>query len=148
VPVKEEETLLIPLKDSLATYAIEVFALSGGDWAEAKTTLTVDQPVRADLDVPPAVAADDRVLGKRRASAASGQLQVRLTCGGEQVELTDPRGRIVRAGDLLDSPAELAFRVRPGSWIAEVTDASTQEADRVEAFVGTPGKFKSYVRQL
>jgi hypothetical protein len=148
VPVKGEETILVPVKDALTTYAIEVFALSAGDWSDAKTTLTIDQPVRVDLDVPPAVAAEDRVLGKLRAASAGGRVQIRLACGGEVVELTGPKGQIVRADDLLDSPAELAFFVRPGTWVAEVKDAATGEIDRVEALVGTPGKFKSYVRQL
>src|SRR5262249_30578888 len=78
----------------------------------------------------------------------SGEVTVRLTCSGEQVELLRADGKPVRSGEVLKSPADLKFLVRPGSWVAEVTDAATSEIDRVEAFVGTPGKFKSYVRQL
>jgi hypothetical protein len=147
VPVAGEETLVVPLKDSLATYSIEVFAIADGDWTEAKTTVTVDQPVRADLDLPAAVAHDDRVLGRIRAAASSGELTVRVACSGEPIELFRG-GKPIGSGEVLASPIELEFFVRPGTWIAEVTDARSSEKDRAEAFVGTPGKFKSYVRQL
>src|SRR5207249_3431121 len=48
----------------------------------------------------------------------------------------------------LPSPAELEFPATPGRYRAMVTDAATGETDVAEIEVGTPGRFRSVVREL
>lgn len=142
VPVRGEETVRIPAGDTLTTFVVEAFALAGGDWAQERASFVVDRPVRADLDLPPAVHAADRVTGRLRVAAAGGQARVRLTRDGEAVVL---RGA---DGEAIATPAELAFDARPGAYVATVEDAATGERDVVEVHVGTPGRFRSLLREV
>jgi hypothetical protein len=142
VPVSGEETVRIPAGDALGSFAVEVFALAGGDWAQERASFVVDRPVRADLDLPATVYEADKVTGRLRASAASGRAVVRLTRDGAAVALAGG------SEAAMATPVELAFDVRPGRYVATVEDAATGERDVVEIHVGTPGKFRSLVREV
>ena len=87
VPVGDHEQVIIPLGDSLGTFTVEAFVLDGGDWTAAKSTVVVDQPVRVDLEVPPAVHVHDRVFGRVRIATSSGRALASLTCDGGAVLL-------------------------------------------------------------
>ncbi len=147
VPVAGSEELVIPLGDSLGTFTVEAFALTDGDWTETRHSLVIDQPVRIDLEVPPAVHPDDTVRGRLRAATASGRARIRLTCDGDDVELLGSRGGEVAAGELA-SPVELEFVLRPGVYLARVEDAESDDSDTLEIRVGEPGKLKSYGREI
>lgn len=146
--VRGSAVIVLPLGGALTTYTIEVFAWARGDWATAETTLVVDQPVRVDLDVPPCVHPDDKVLGHLRATAATGQVRVRLRCDGQPVELRRADGRVVSPTAVSPGPLELTFWLRPGRYEAHAEDAMTGEPDDAEVEVSEPGRFKSYVREL
>lgn len=146
--VRGSTMITLPLGGALTTYTIEVFAWARGDWATAEATLVVDQPVRVDLDVPPCVHPDDKVLGHLRATAATGQVRVHLHCDGQPVELRRADGRVVTPTAVSPGPLELTFWLRPGRYEAHAEDAMTGEPDDAEVEVGEPGRFKSYVREL
>lgn len=148
VSIEGSGRVSFPAKGSLGTYAVEVFALAGGDWCAAETTLDVDLPVRIDLDLPPAVHPEDRVTGRLRAAARGGELRVRVTVDDAPVALSRVDGASVAPGEVLPSPVELTLPARPGRWLAEVEDTTSGVTDRLTLDVGTPGKFKSYVREL
>jgi hypothetical protein len=148
VDVDGEAAIDVVLGGSLTSYSVEVFAFKGGDWAAAKTTFDVDQPVRADLDLPPAVHPEDRVLGKLRAKASGGKLRARVTLEGAPVPLLRANGQAIEGEELLNSPIELHLSVRPGRFVAEVEDVISGELDRVEIDVGVPGRFKSHLSRL
>ena len=158
VPVHKETRVVIPLSDALATYAVEAFAVAGGDWCLARRTLTVDQPVRIDLEIPPAVHPQDRAYGTLRANALGGRARITLRRNGEAVALGERAGpqagrvggdRSVNPKPIeVHTPCERHFLVRPGTYTADVEDLTTQERDSVQRHVGTPGRFKSHVRQL
>ena len=141
VPVRGTETVRIPAGDSLGTFTVEAFVLAEGDWVQATAAFAVDRPVRADLDVPPAVHESDRVIGTLRVATASGRARVSLTRDGQAVAL---RG----IGTEIATPAELQFEVRPGVHLATVEDLASGETDRMEVIVATPGKFRSLVREV
>jgi hypothetical protein len=141
VPVRGTETVVIPVGDGLGTFSIDAFALAGGDWVARQQSFTVDKPVRADLDLPPAVHESDRVTGTLRIAAASGRAKVSLTRDGAPVTLSGDAAEIA-------TPAELRFDVRPGAHVATVVDVATGASDRVEATVAVPGKFRSLVREV
>jgi hypothetical protein len=142
VPVAGEHEMAIPAGDSLATYAVEAFTLIEGDWCEARKTLTVDKPVRVDLELPPAVHPEDEVFGRLRAATDSGKARVTLTRDGEAVSLPGIDDAAI------DTPTQCEFLVKPGTYLARAEDVSTGEVDSLELFVGTPGRFKSYAKEL
>ena len=142
VPVDGTKEVVMDVGDSLGTFAVEAFALDGSDWTDASATVTVDKPVRIDLELPPAVHHGDEVVGRVRAATASGQARVRLTRDGEPVAL---RGG---DGDLVRTPAELELDVTPGTYVATVEDPESGETDRVELAVGEPGRFRSHAKEL
>lgn len=148
VEVSGEETIELPLGDALGTFTLEAFALADGDWTRTRETVVVDQPVRVDLDVPPAVFEDDVVTASFRAAAASGQARVSLTRDGTPVELLAHDGAALPTDGALPSPVEARFRVAPGEYVATVEDAATGERDRVSVLVGTPGELRSYAREV
>ena len=142
VPVSGSCEVTIPAGDTLGSFAVEAFALIDGDWTDARSTVVVDKPVRVDLELPPAVHKDDRVVGRLRASTSSGRGKVRLTRDGEPVPL---RGA---DGDVVETPAELELDVVPGNYVASVEDVRSGETDAVEITVSEPGVVKSYVKEL
>jgi hypothetical protein len=142
VPVAGECELTISAGDSLATYGVEAFVLAEGDWYEARKILTVDKPVRVDLELPPAVHPEDHVLGRLRAATDSGKARITVTRDGETVSLPGSDAAVI------DTPKQIEFPVKPGTYLARVEDVSTGEADSIELFVGTPGRFKSYAKEL
>lgn len=148
VPVREREQVRIPLGDTLSSFAVEAFALAGGDWTEARAGVVVDQPVRVDIEAPPAVQPGDVVRGRVRAHAASGKARVRLARDGHTVALRRADGQAVVADAVLDTPVELAFDVAPGLHLAEVTDARSGDTDAMELLVEPPGRFKHQSREL
>ncbi|TDI48234.1 MAG: hypothetical protein E2P02_01445 [Acidobacteria bacterium] len=142
VPVSGSREVTIPVGDTLGSFAVEAFALIDGDWTDARSTVVVDKPVRVDLELPPAVHKDDRVVGRLRASTSSGRGKVRLTRDGAPVTL---RGI---DGDVVETPAELELEVVPGTYVAIVEDLTSGDTDAVEITVGEPGVLKSYVKEL
>jgi hypothetical protein len=148
VPVSGQEEVRVALGDTLSTFVVEAFALHGGDWVEARASVVVDQPVRVDLDLPPAVHRGDHVRGGLRAHATSGQARVRLACDGAAVALRRTDGSMVQADEVLATPVELVFDVVPGSYRAEVVDAAGGAADALECLVGVPGRFKHLAREI
>ena len=62
---------------------MEAFGMVDGDWNETRASLTVDKPVRVDLELPPAVHPGDRVTGRLRAATASHRARISLTRDGE-----------------------------------------------------------------
>ncbi len=148
VEVDGRTTLELPLADALGTFTIEAFAITKDDWLRVKDTVVVDQPVRAELDVPPAVFPDDLVTATFRAAAQSGSARVSLTRDGLPVELFTSDGVRVEQAASLTTPVELRFRVLPGEHVATVSDAVTGEEDRVRRLVSEPGELKSYAREV
>ncbi len=142
VPVSGAKEVVIPVGDALATYAVEVFALADGDWVEACESVIVDKPVRIDLELPPAVALEDDVTGRLRAVTSSGKARISLTRDGEAVLFPGSDEPVI------DTPKQIEFPVKPGTYLARVEDVSTGEVDSVEVWVGTPGRFKFYAREL
>jgi len=145
VPVCAAKEVEISLSDSLGTFTIEAFAMLDGDWTQNRTSVVVDKPVRVDLEVPPAVHLDDKVVGRLRAITRSRKARVTLMCDGKPVALRD--GNPIDALSI-DTPVELAFYVKSGTYSATVADSSTGETDSIEVVVGEPGKFKSYAKEL
>jgi hypothetical protein len=148
VPVSGQEDVRVALGDTLSTFVVEAFALHGGDWAEARASVVVDQPVRVDLDLPPAVHPGDRVRGGLRAHVTSGRARVRLACDGAAVSLRRADNSMVQPDEVLATPVELVFDVVPGSYRAEVADAAGGETDALERQVGVPGRFKHLLREV
>ncbi|WP_428267678.1 alpha-2-macroglobulin family protein [Haliangium sp.] len=148
VPVRGSEQLRIPLGDSLTTLAVEAFALHRGDWVERKAQVVVDQPVRADLELPPAIHPGDRVRGRLRVHVTGGRARVRLRCDDRDVPVRRPDGGRVEPGAVLPTPIELDFDAGPGRWQAEVEDVDGGERDRVEREVTAPGRIRHLVREL
>jgi hypothetical protein len=142
VPVSGSETVSVALGESLTTFTVEAFALHQGDWAQARARLTVDQPVRLDLELPPSVHPEDRVSGRLRVATASGQARVTVTRDGEPVS-TDPG-----TTGVLGTPLVLKLPVKPGVYRAEVEDPESGERDAVELTVDEPGKLRSVARQV
>jgi hypothetical protein len=121
---------------------VEAFALADGDWVEERKTLTVDKPVRVDMELPPAVHPEDEVTGYLRIATASGKATLSLTRDGEAVPFPGSDGSVI------DTPKRIEFPVRPGTHVARVEDVDTGEVDAVEVSVDTPGRFKSYSKEL
>lgn len=144
VPVTGQETVRIPLGDSLGTFAVEAFALTGADWVRTTTAVVIDQPVRVDLELPPAVHPDDHVIGRLRAATASGRARLSLTCDGQPVALRGVPGDF----DTIATPVELELDVAPGHYVATVEDPVSGELDTIELDVEVPGKFRTQARQL
>ena len=142
VPVSGSREVSIPVGDTLGSFAVEAFALIDGDWTDARSTVVVDKPVRVDLELPPAVHKDDKVVGRLRVSTSSGRGKVRLTRDGAPVPL---RGA---DSDVVETPAELELEVVSGTYVAIVEDLASGETDAVEITVGEPGVLKSYVKEL
>ena len=108
----------------------------------------VDQPVRVDLERPPAIHAADHVTGRLRVATASGRSRIRLECDGKPVAAVRADGTEVDAIEEHAGPLSLSFKAGPGAWLASVEDAESGESDGVEVDVGRPGKFRSLVRQM
>ncbi|OQW90731.1 MAG: hypothetical protein BWK78_06300 [Thiotrichaceae bacterium IS1] len=148
VPVTETaRDLVLPVGEALTTWVVETFALRHGDWAQARTTVVVDQPVRIDLEVPPAVYPQDNVVGRLHVVTASGTARLRLYCDGQPVELRS--GKLTLCDpDFIVTPAELEFSVTPGFYQAIVEDLHTHDKDSIETTVQEPTKVKSYRKAL
>ncbi len=139
--------LVLPVGEALTTWVVETFALRHGDWAQARTTVVVDQPVRIDLEVPPAVYPQDNVVGRIHVVTASGTARLRLHCDGQPVELRS--GKLTWCDpDSIVTPAELEFSVTPGHYQATVEDPHTHDTDSIETTVQEPTKVKSYRKAL
>jgi HPt (histidine-containing phosphotransfer) domain-containing protein len=139
--------LVLPVGEALTTWVVETFALRHGDWAQARTTVVVDQPVRLDLEVPPAVYPQDNVVGRIHVVTASGLARLRLHCDGQPVELRS--GQLTWCNpDSIVTPAELEFPVTPGHYQATVEDLHTHDTDSIETTVQEPTKVKSYRKAL
>ena len=102
-----------------------------GTGAQERASFVVDQPVRADLDLPPAVHPGDHVTGRLRVSSASGRAVVRLSCHGR-------RRRCPGLRDAIATPAEMSFAARPGLYAASVEDAATGRATAWKCTWGSP----------
>lgn len=149
VPVTGAEQVTVPLGDALATLTVEAFALARGDWAQARTQVVVDQPVRVDLELPPAVHPEDKVVGRLRVSTPSGRARVSLTRDGKPVPLRNARGcQPAKENEEIATPAMLELAVHPGTHVATVTDPDSGEQDRAEVVVAEPGRFRSMAREL
>jgi hypothetical protein len=148
VEVDGRTTIELPLEDALGTFTVEAFALTGADWARAKETVVVDQPLRVDLVVPPAVHPEDEVSGTLRAAAAGGDVRVTLTRDGESVTPRLHDGAALEPTTVMPSPVELSFALSPGVWVAEVEDVATGARDSIERIVDAPGELRSYVREV
>ena len=138
--------LKVPSGDGLGTFSVEAFAFHDGDWEAVSRDLLVDQPVRADLELPAAARAGDDVEGTLRVATPSGRARVRLTHDGSAVALRTHDG-----SDLAEevyTPAFLTFPVTPGTYRALVEDAESGEVDEVEAVVAEPGRMRTLARQL
>lgn len=149
IPVEREAELSVPVADSLASFTIEAFALTGGDWTRSATTVTVTQPVRADLELPPAIHPGDTVTGVLRVDTGSGRSSVRLTLDGQPVPLrVAADDKPLDGGEDIATPAVLSFEAGPGLYRAWVQDADSGETDAVERRVDEPGRFQGYRREL
>ena len=148
VTVDGEVHVDLPLADSLGTFTVEAFAVSRRDWARQQRTVVVDQPVRADLVLPPAIHPGDAVAGTVRAAARSGRVRLSLTRDGDPVALRDRAGRPIDPARAYDSPLEARFDAAPGAYVAAVTDADTGETDGLERIVSAPGQLRSLAREL
>ncbi|MCP4040340.1 MAG: hypothetical protein GY731_00080, partial [Gammaproteobacteria bacterium] len=148
VPVRGREEVVIPLGDLLGVYTVEAFALASGEWASADTSVIVDQPVRVDMELPPAVHPEDLVTGRLRAATGSGKGTVVLTRDGQNVSLRDTGGREIIAGEDLETPMELEFDLAPGTYLARIEDAASGETDSMQSTVEVPGQFRSYAREM
>lgn len=137
----------IPLPDSLATFTVEAFLLADGDWQRVRQSVVVDQPLRVDLELPPAIHAEDVVYGRLRAAAGSDRLRVSLTCDDAPVELLH-RGSPITSEQELASPSELTFRARPGRYRARVVDVVSGEQDELDVVVEAPGKHRFLAKEL
>jgi hypothetical protein len=142
VRVSKSQEVVIPLGDMLGTFAVEAFALVGGDWNDAQTSVVVDKPVRIDLELPPSVHADDVVAGRLRATTSSGRGKITVTRDREPLSLKGANG------DTFETPVELELDVVPGTYVARVEDPETGETDTIELTVSEPGVSKSYVKEL
>jgi len=139
--------LVLPVGEALTTWVVETFALCHGDWAQARTTVVVDQPVRIDLEVPPAVYPQDNVVGRLHVVTSSGTARLRLHCDGKPVELRS--GKLTWCNpDSIVTPVELEFSVTPGHYQATVEDLHTHDTDSIETTVQEPTKVKSYRKAL
>lgn len=148
VPVTETtRDLVLPVGEALTTWMVETFALRHGDWAQARTTVVVDQPVRIDLEVPPAVYPQDNVVGRIHVVTSSGTARLRLHCDGKPVELRSGQLTLCNP-DLIMTPTELEFSVIPGHYQATVEDLHTHDTDSIETTVQEPTKVKSYRKAL
>lgn len=176
VPVTGTQEVIIPLSDSLGTFAVETFALSEGDWTSTQTTVQVDKPVRIDLELPPTVYPQDKVIGRLHAVTDSPQAEISLTLNGRMANMLlavrlfeshnshlpkmvplhegslrggrkSLRGRRIYAFRM-NTPVELEFYVQSGTYLAKVVDCSTGETDSIELVVGELGKFNSYAKEL
>ncbi len=139
--------LVLPVGEALTTWVVETFALRHGDWAQARTTVVVDQPVRIDLEVPPAVYPQDNVVGRLHVVTSSGTARLRLHCDGQPVELRSGQLTLCNP-DSIVTPAELEFSVTPGHYQATVEDLHTHDTDSIETTVQEPTKVKSYRKAL
>ncbi|KOR33144.1 hypothetical protein TI05_02835 [Achromatium sp. WMS3] len=148
VPVtKTGYDLVLPVGESLTTWVVETFALHNGDWAQTHTNVVVDQPVRIDLEVPPAVYPEDDVVGRIHITTPSGNAKLRLHCDNQPVALRS--GQLtLHDPELINTPTELEFAVKPGFYQAIVEDLLTHETDSIEATVQEPTKVKSYRKAL
>jgi hypothetical protein len=141
-------TVKLPLPDSLATFTVEAFALLDGDWQRQRAAVVVDQPVRVDLELPPAIHPGDGVVGRLRAASGSGQLRVSLERDGVPVVLDTAKGQTVAKDATLRGPIELSFAAAPGQYKAVVEDVDSGETDRLEREVTEPGKLRYTAREL
>lgn len=148
VQADDAAELEIPVADVLGTFTVEVFCVDRSDWAHQRATVIVDQPVRADLVVPPAVHDGDQVTGTFRGAATGGSVRLSLTCDGQPVPLRDPQGAAIAADAILPSPAEVRFDVRSGVYLATTTDVASGASDTLQRIVSVPGEIRSYVREL
>jgi hypothetical protein len=112
-------------RHSLTTLAVEAFVLAEGDWVQSRTSVVVDQAVRVDLELPPAIYPEDRVLGRLRAATASREAWVTLKRDGQLVPLRPTDKRSIINTEHIVTPVELEFDAHPGSYIATVEDLST-----------------------
>ncbi len=145
VSVNGKKDVVIPLSDSLGSFSIETFAICEGDWIQNQSTIVIDKPVRVDLELPPVIYPNDKIIGQLRAIANNGQALISLTCNGKTVALC--------SGEPIDylrinTPAFLEFYVSSGIYLASVEDISTGETDSIKLVVGKLGKFKYYAKEL
>jgi hypothetical protein len=102
VSVSGTKEVVIPLSDSLATFTVEAFAMSEGNWTQNKTTVVVDKPVRVDLELPLAVHANDKVRGRLRAITHSRKARITLTHNGNRVAFDSQP--LFEKGEVVDTP--------------------------------------------
>ncbi len=148
VSVSGTKEVVIPLSDSLATFTIETFAMSEGNWTQNQTTVVVDKPVRVDLELPLAVHPDDKVMGRLRTITTSRKARITLTHNGNRVAFESHLAPLLEKGEVVDTPVELEFIVKSGAYVSKVFDHLTGETDTTEMIVGEPGKLTSYVKEL
>jgi|GEM_PF-1108408 len=149
VDVEGDTVVDVPLADALGTFTVEVFALGDGDWARTQETVTAEQAVRVELDVPPAVHPGDEVVCSLFASCASRRARVRLLCDGDLVELRTDDGVSVSADVDVELPMTLRFSAQPGLWRAEVVDGHDDtKRDAVEVFIGAPGELRTLAKEV
>lgn len=148
VSVSGADDISIPMGDAPGTFSVEAFAMDHGDWTQRSTSVIVDQPVRIDLELPPAVHPRDQVTGRLRGVSASGQARISLMCNGKPVLFANAGKSSDVCADAVNTPTELTFSVRPGTYTATIEDLTSGETDAVEAQVGEPGRFRFYTKKL
>jgi hypothetical protein len=150
VEVDGEATVEIAAGESLAAFSVLAFTLVDGAPTQRETRVQVDQPVRADLDLPLEIADGDVAFASLRVASSSPRALVTLSRDGVDVPLTLDGGEVggSAAGLEVSSGARLRFAVAAGRWRARVEDLQTGETDAVDVVVGKPGAFTRITREL
>ena len=149
IEVDGEVTVEVPVGESLAAFQVLAFTLVDGAPAQRESRVQVDQPARADLDLPLEIADGDVANAVLRVSTRSGRAVVSLTRDGVAVAMfNDGVGLGDGASHEVGSGARLTFPVVAGRYRAQVQDVQTGERDTVDVSVGTPGVFARLSREI
>lgn len=130
----------------LGQLEVDVLGVTRGDWASARASLAVHQPVHGELSLPRYM-----VVGER----AVGTLHVRLASGSAEVEVRrDGTPLLLRAGGqsglrlTLSAPGgEVRFDASPGAFEATLFPVGA-EAQRVGGTVEQPGRASWWERTV
>lgn len=139
----------VPLGDFQGALSVEAFALSEGDWLQQKNNVMVEKPVNVDLRLPPAIHAEDKIMGGLHVTTtARHKVRIQLTYEGQAVTLYASDQAISIETHTVKTPIQLVFEATPGHYVAQAEDLQTGEIDSQAIQLDTLGHYTTSTQAL
>ncbi len=140
--------LTLPLPDVFATYTVDVFATSKGNWADLHAEVKTEKKTYASLELPVFVHPGDQVWGRIHCGAESGSLEVYVLCDGKPVTLHHKDQSTPHSMKLDAQQTTLRFLADVGEYQAFATNTATGHTETVYGNVQTVGTLVTEHRTL